>query len=556
LFFGSLAQLVEQRIFNPLVDGSNPSRPTILALGGNLVDPWNDRSQKKVGRSFFQFGFWTLISRIFGFVREMFAALVFGAGGSYDAFLVAFKIPNFLRRLFAEGAFAQALVPILSRYYSSVDDETQKKEFLGLIAGDLCIGLALITFLGIVAAPLLIRCFAPGFDPGMDSYLLAVRLLRITFGYIFCISLVALMSAVTNIQGYFAGTAFSPILLNLSMMGALLLITSIGGWGIEVLAWSILVGGGLQVLFFYGILKRLNVMWCWAICFRDPRIHSLFRLWGGALFASSIFQINILVSSIFASYLPVGSISWLHFSERLLEFPLGVFGTALVTVLVPRLSRYRVENNKEAINSLLQTATRWIIIVGVPATVGLFVLSDKIICTLFQYGAFSMRDTLMTTQSMIFFSLGICAFIANKLYTSVYYTRQEIAFPVKIAVATLIMNALLNIFLMPHWAHAGLAMASIITAWINFFFLLWGLKIRGLTIFGPRTVLWIGRVLLATAIMMVLLMVLTPTLASWQQWGMPLRLLVLVGCMGVAALCYGLILWLFRLPFRELAFQR
>jgi putative peptidoglycan lipid II flippase len=483
----------------------------------------------------------TFISRILGFVRDMLVASVFGAGGAYDAFIIAFKIPNFMRRLFAEGAFSQAFIPIFSEYKTK-GSKAALKQFLDQVASNLSLVVAVITIIGILAAPLVIQVFAPGFINEPERFDLAVRLLRITFAYLFFISLAALAGGVLNSYGRFAVPAFSPVLLNLSMIAATCLLAPKMDVPIEALAWGVLIGGALQLLvqipdlIKLGLMPRLRVSWS------DPGVKRVLTLMLPALFAASVIQINLMIASIFASFLPQGSLSWLYYSDRLLEFPLGVFGVALSTVVLPQLSKQYAAKAEGAFVATLDWSLRWIVLIGLPASVGLWVLSDEIVCTLFQYGQFSLEDTQKTGLSVAMFSMGIISFIGAKVLTSAYYARQNMRFPLKVAIISLCTNSVASFCLMGPFAHAGLALASVLSASLSFAFLVIKLYRDG---FYKPLLGWgffLARTGIAALFMFGLLVYLKPELEFWSAWSPALRFTWLFGLVLAALLAYCLTL--------------
>lgn len=415
----------------------------------------------------------TLVSRVLGFVRDMVFARLFGAGVGTDAFFIAFKIPNFLRRLFAEGAFSQAFVPVLGEYKASREEE-ETHELIDRVAGTLAGILFLVTLLGVLAAPLLIMVFAPGFIGDPDRFDLAVTMLRMTFPYLLFISLTAFAGSILNAYGKFAVPAFTPVFLNLSLIAAAIWLAPHMEQPVNALGIGVFLAGVVQLAFQLPFLKKLGLTprLQWGIA--HDGVRKILRLMLPAIFGSSVVQINLLFDTLIASFLVTGSVSWLYYSDRLVEFPLGIFGIALATVILPSLSRQHAQKSPEHFNHTLDWALRWVLIIGVPATVGLFMLAPSILTTLFQYGEFSAHDVRMSSISLMAYSLGLLGFILVKVLAPGFYARQDTRTPVRVGIIAMVSNMGLNIlFVVPlvmgeyEAPHAGLALATSTSAFIN-----------------------------------------------------------------------------------------
>jgi len=361
----------------------------------------------------------TFISRILGFVRDMVFAYFMGAVGGFDAFLVAFKIPNFMRGLFAEGAFAQAFVPVLSEYRLK-RTPSEIKSFIDHTAGTLAVGLLVATLLTEIATPVLVGVFAPGFivrHP--EQFELAKGMLRITFPYALLISLTAFCGAILNSFGAFAAAAFNPVLLNVALISAAILSTHYLDVPATGLAWGVFAGGVLQLLFLMPVLYRKGLLplprWGW----KDSGVRRVLRLMLPALFGVSATQIGLLLDSVFASFLPSGSIAWLYYSQQLTFFPLGVFGVALATVVLPHLSRKHADNHKGGFNQALDWALRCVLVIGIPAGIGLVLMAGPLVSTLFYSGGlFNQQDVAMVTLSLMAYSIGVPSFMLVKILAS------------------------------------------------------------------------------------------------------------------------------------------
>ena len=425
----------------------------------------------------------TTASRVFGFVRDVVIAQAFGASAGADAFFVAFRIPNFLRRLFAEGAFSQAFVPVLSNYRAQ-RDIAEVRDLASHVSGALIGALTVVTVAGVVAAPVLVAVFAPGFVSDPEKYALAVEMVRITFPYAFFISLVAFAGGILNTYGRFAVPAFTPVLLNLCLIGAALWLAPVLDVPVVALAWGVLAAGIVQLAFQFPFLSALGMLVRPRLRRAHKGVARVVSLILPAVFGVSVSQINLLVDTMIASFLVTGSVSWLYFSDRMVEFPLGVFGIALATVILPHLSRQHAGAARGSFSDTLDWSLRLVVLIATPAAVGLGVLAAPILTTLFQYGEFSAHDVEMAARSLLAFSLGLIAFVAVKVLATGYFSRQDTRTPVRVGVVAMLANIVLNLLLVVPLAHAGLALATTLSAFLNAGLLLRGLVKRG--VFRPR----------------------------------------------------------------------
>ncbi|WP_295547592.1 murein biosynthesis integral membrane protein MurJ [uncultured Stenotrophomonas sp.] len=396
-------------------------------------------------RGLVSFSSMTLISRVLGLVRDLTFNAAFGASAASDAFWVAFRIPNFLRRLFAEGSFASAFVPVLVEVKGRRPREL--REFVANVTGILASILLLVTAAGIIFAPMIASLFSFGESDG-EKFELTSGLLRITFPFILLVSLTALAGSVLNSFQKFAIPALTPVLLNICMIvGAV--------WGaaqtdppIMAMGWAVLIAGILQLAFQLPSLARLGMLvwprWNW----RDSDVRKVFRLMVPTLFGSSVAQVNLLFDTFLAAALIAGSQTWLSQADRFLELPLGLFGIALGTVILPALSRHHVSNDRVAFGEVLDWGMRTTLIISVPAMVGLAVLAEPLVATLFQRGKFTAFDTRMTGFSVLVLSLGLPAFALVKVLVPAFYSRQDTRTPVRAGVASLVANAILNVVLL------------------------------------------------------------------------------------------------------------
>lgn len=462
-------------------------------------------------------GSMTLLSRILGFVRDVVIARMFGAGMGADAFFIAFKIPNFLRRLFAEGAFSQAFVPVLSEYKSQ-REHAAVKDLVDRVTGSLGVTLLIVTTVGVLAAPLLVMIFAPGFINAGDKFELTTQLLRVTFPYLLFVALTALAGSILNAYGKFGVPAFTPTFLNLAMIGCALWLAPRMDEPVMALAWGVFIAGIVQLLFQLPFLYRLRLLPRPRRARGNEGVRRIRTLMLPAIFGSSVAQINLLFDTLIASFLVTGSVSWLYYSDRLVEFPLGIFGIALATVVLPSLSRNHAERSPEEFSRTLDWALRWVMLIGVPATAGLLVLSGPMLATLFQYGAFSAHDVAMATRSLMAYSLGLLAFILVKVLATGFYARQNTRTPVRIGIIAMVANMVMNVLLVFPLAHAGLALATSLAAFLNAALLYRQLRRDNCYAQQPGWGLLLLRVVLATAAMSGMLLWGAGDIEQWLAW--------------------------------------
>jgi len=408
----------------------------------------------------------TFLSRISGLVRDVIFARTIGTDLVADAFFVAFRIPNFLRRVFGEGAFAVAFVPVFAELRQKQPRE-QVQFFLDVMTGRLGLILISITLLGVVGAPLLVMGIAPGFIGDAEKFTATVDALRITFPYLFFISLVAMAGGILNTVGRFAIPAATPILLNLCLIGAALMLVPMMGNAAVALAVGVLVAGAVQLAFQAPFLAREGLFPRPRLGPRNEYVHRVFMLMLPALFGVSVAQINLLINTQLASFLVTGSVSWLYYADRLMEFPVGVFGIALATVILPSLSRMHADESPEKFSRLLDWSLRWVALITVPAAVALIVLAQPLLATLFQYGAFGPNDVVMAGNALVAFSVGLVPFVLIKVLAPGFYARQNTKTPVRIGVIAMVVNIVLAVILVFPLAHTGLALATSLAAIVN-----------------------------------------------------------------------------------------
>lgn len=491
----------------------------------------------------------TFISRMTGFIRDILIAQLFGAEAAVDSFLVAFKIPNFMRRLFAEGAFSQAFVPVLAEYQQKTDF-VKTRRFISHIAGNLLVILFIVTIIGCIYSSYVIRVFTPGFDVGASRFILASYMLKLTFPYLLLISMTALCGAVLNTYGRFAVPAFTPVLLNLSLMVAALWLAPLMETPIIALAWGVLIAGIAQLLFQLPFLFRARLLVLPRIDWHDKGVRRVLVLMVPALFGVSVAQVNLLLDTFFASFLPIGSVSWLYYSDRFVNFPLGVFGVAVATVILPHLSRQNVNEAKQGFARSLDWGIRLILLIAIPSMVSLGLFAKPIVIGLLAYGKFTTQDAIMTSWSLGAFALGVPGFMLVKVLASAFYSQQNIKTPVKVAAFSMVANTLLCLSLMPFLKHAGLALASSISGVLNAGLLLWLLVRRGIFQFQPGWVIYFGQLLFANSVLAIFLLYFHGNIQSWLILAGSQRVLYLLSLILGAMLLYIGMLYLVGIRFR------
>ena len=480
----------------------------------------------------------TMVSRVLGYVRDFFIARVFGAGLVTDAFFVAFKIPNLLRRLFAEGAFSQAFVPILAEYKNRTTIE-ETKSLIDAISTLLFLALVLAAALGVATAPLIIYATAPGWADEPEKFALAVSLLRITFPYIAFISLVALAAGILNTWNRFSVPAITPALLNVSFIVGAAFLAHRFDPPVRVLAWAVFAGGALQLAFQIPFLARLGLLPRWRIDFSHPGLRRVLFLMAPAAFGVSVSQVSLLINQIFASFLQTGSISWLYYADRLMELPAGVLGVAVGTILLPSLSKYHADANAAEYSRLLDWGLRISVLLAVPSAVALAVLALPLIAMLFQYGRFTAEDAWMTRQALVAYSIGLVGIILVKILAPGFYARQNVATPVKIGIVTLIATQAMNLAFVGPLRHAGLALAIGLGACLNAGLLYRFLRKSGIYTAQPGWPSFLLKVAAAVAVMAIALHFAMGEAAWWLAASWERKVPAVIGLVLLGAACYG-----------------
>ncbi len=494
-------------------------------------------------------GTMTLLSRVLGLLRDMVLAR-FGVFAGMDAFFVAFKIPNFMRRLFAEGAFSQAFVPVLSEYKSQRPHQ-EVHALVNRVAGTLMGVLTLLVVVCVLASPVLVVIFAPGFLRDPDKFELTAQMLRLTFPYLLFVSLVAFAAGILNTYGRFAAAAFAPVWLNVVLIGAALWVAPLLEQPVIALAAGVFAAGLVQILFLLPALRRIRMFPRPRWGGRDEGVRRILKLMVPGIVGSSVAQINLLFDTLIASFLVTGSVSWLYYSDRLVEFPMGVFAIALSTVILPSLSRHHAENSGQEFMQTLDWGLRWVLMIGLPSTLGLFLLAGPILTTLFQYGEFTGSDVEMAALSLSAYAFGLPAFMLVKILAPAFYSRKDTRTPVRIAIISMASNMLLNVvFVVPmvlldvRGPHAGLALATSVAAYVNAGLLYRRLRQDGIYVPMPGWLRLVAQLCIASVVMVILLLWGVAPLPEWGGWSGWKRVLHLTLWVFAGSGAYLLALWM------------
>lgn len=481
----------------------------------------------------------TLISRLLGFARDTLAAQLFGVSAAVDAFYIAFKIPNSLRGL-VEGPFSQVLVPVLSEYRET-RSLAEVRYLISCVAGMLVCVLLVITTLGMVGAEPWLRVVTPGLDT--ERFQLARHFLRITFPYLPLISLATLGIAVMNCYGLFWGAALTPIGFNFCMIGSALLLSPYFAEAVNSQAWGVLLAGFVQLLFTLPFLKSLSLLSWPRLDWQAPGIRRIIKLMLPAWFGALAGQIGLLINTGLASFLPSGSVSWLYYADRLVHFPLSVFGIALSTAMLPVLSRCYVTKDSTHFDQTLGWGLRCNLLIALPAAITMGVLSGPLVISLFEYGKFTQFDVMQTRYAVLGYTLGVPAFMVVRALASAYYAQQDIQTPVKILLCVLVVNVGLGMVMIPWLKQGGITLAHSLSAWIQAILLFRYLR-QSTGRLQPELGWWrwsLG-LLTANSILIVWLYWVTPEMSQWFQWYWYHRLMTLFILGVLSVLLYGLVL--------------
>lgn len=497
-------------------------------------------------RSTAVFGSMTLLSRLAGLARDMLQARVLGAGMMSDAFVIAYRIPNYLRRIFAEGSFAQAFVPVFNELKQK-GDHAALKDLLDHVAGTLCAVVLVVTGLGMALAPMIVSVMAPGTLEDPEKFALTSDLLRVTFPYLFFISGVALAGAVLNSFDRFALPAVTPVLHNLVLIAAMTVAVGWFSMPAWALAWGVFFAGLAQLLLLWPALRSLGLLPRLRLGFRHAGVRKVFTLMLPTLFSSSVAQLNLLIGTLFASLLVTGSQTWLYLAERLAEFPLGLFGVALGTVILPHLSRRHAATDAEGYSATLDWALRMVMLGALPAGIGLALMAEPLTMTIYQGGRFTPEDARMAAWALMAMSLGVPAFMATKVLAPAFFARQDTRTPMRAAIATVFCNVALTILIVtPLWlyeiegGHVGIALATSIAGFINAGLLWRALRRSGLLRPRPGWARLVLRAGFACALMAAAVLACLQALGSWAEMAVFARIGWLLAVVAAGGLAYAL----------------
>ena len=500
----------------------------------------------------------TMVSRVLGLIRDMVVAHYFSTVAT-DAFYVAFRIPNLLRRLFAEGAFSLAFVPVLSEYKEK-HSRQELNDLIDHVAGYLGLILFVVTLIGVIAAPIIMLIFAPGFGSKPESRPdLAIDMLRITFPYILFISLTAFVSGILNTFHKFAIPAFTPALLNIVMIAMAIFAAPYFNEPIMALAWGVFIAGIAQLVFQLPSLARLGLLPKFKLKGKHEGVSRIMRLMGPAIFGSSVAQLNLLINTMLASFLAAGSISWLYYSDRFVELPLAIVGVALGTVILPKLSSDHTKADASQFRHTMDWALRMGLLISIPSTIGLMMLAEPILAAVMLHGKFTWSDVEMSALSLMTYSFGLSGFIMVKVLAPGFYSRQDTKTPVKIGMISVVSNIVLNMLIVLPWyfsgkpgAHAGLALATALAGYVNSGLLFY--KLHQQQIFSPEQgwASYLAKVAFACVIMISALWLATPHDHYWQTTPITYKALSLMGLILLALTSYFGSLRLMGMPFKQM----
>ncbi|PCD90598.1 murein biosynthesis integral membrane protein MurJ [Vibrio mediterranei] len=500
----------------------------------------------------------TLVSRVLGLVRDVVVANLMGAGASADVFFFANKIPNFLRRLFAEGAFSQAFVPVLTEYHAS-GDKDKTRDLIAKASGTLGVIVTIVTLLGVIGSSVVTALFGFGWfldwlndGPAAPKFELASLMLKITFPYLWFITFVALSGAILNTLGKFAVSSFTPVFLNVMIILCAWFISPNLAQPEIGLALGVFLGGFVQFAFQLPFLIKEGVLvkpkWGW----RDPGVVKIRTLMIPALFGVSVSQINLLFDTFIASFLATGSISWLYYSDRLLEFPLGLFGIAIATVILPALSRKHVDAHSEGFASTMDWGVRMVILLGLPAMLGLMVLAKPMLMVLFMRGEFTPHDVHQASLSLLAYASGLLNFMLIKVLAPGYYSRQDTKTPVKYGIVAMVSNMVFNAIFAYFYGYVGLAMATALSAFINMALLYRGLHLQCVYQISRQTIGFVARLVMAAVVMVLVLRWQLQDMQQWLTWGLTERVYTLIGLILIGAVSYLVSLFVLGVRARDL----
>ena len=496
-------------------------------------------SKQSISQDTLRVSFWTFTSRIFGLIRDAATTSLLGAGVAHDVFVVILKIPNVFRRMVAEGAFNQAFIPVLVDYKKNKNTE-EITFFVNKVFSLLAAAVLTICLLAMIFAPLFILVFAPGFYFDPEKKLLAIDILRITFPYLFFISIVALFGGILNSFQRFSVPAATPIIFNITIIISVIFTADFFKSPVYAIAIAVFLSGIFQLLFNLFALKDLNLMPRWDWDYRDSGVKKVFALMLPGLLSGGILQLNILIDTIFASLLQTGSPTWLYISDRLMQLPLGIFGIAIATVILPKLSENFSTHDFKEFNNRFNWALQLIILISVPSAIGLYYLSGPIIETIFLRGEFSLKDAFMSAQSLQAFTYGLVAFMMIKVLNAGFFSRQDTKTPMIVTLFSFCINILLNWYLAFYLnlGHVGLALGSSLAAILSALILLFVLVKKSILKVFSSWILLLLRVSLGTILLIMMLEFISPIWFSWTQYSLGIQIVYLTAIICTSVMIY------------------
>lgn len=497
----------------------------------------------------------TMVSRILGFVRDTIIARTFGVSIMTDAFFIAFKLSNLLRRIFADGFFYQVFLPILSEY-KCFDTKKEIQMFIARTFGLLIIVLMTIIFAGLVIAPWIISIIVPGFDDVSEKFFITIVLFRIMLPYVLLISLTSLMGAILNVWNFFLIPAVTPIFLNISMIGCMLCLKYLNfNPPIIGLAWSVIIGGILQCIYYIPFLKKIDLLVLPEINLWDIKIRRICRSMSLVLIAISSNQISIIINTVLSSFLADGSVSWMYYADKIIELPLGVFGVTLTTILLPCLSKCVAKRNNIEYLRLVNWGIRLCCMLSFPSVIILATLSKPLVITLFQYGKFSEFDVMMTQYSVIAYSVGLPGLVLVKVLTAGFYARHDIKTPIQVIVITVIFAQCINIMCIHMLKHVTFAVSISLGSWLNVGLLYWKFKKKYSFKLESGLLYFFGKLIIALVVMCITIYIgMSIFVPNWVQGNIFHRLFRMINMLILGVSSYFITLWILGVRLKDFYF--
>ncbi len=505
------------------------------------------KSHKKIIKSTGVVGFFTLLSRFFGFIRDFVIAWFFGANLKADAFFVAFRIPNLLRRLFAEGSLTIAFIPIFTEYIQNKGKEEAFK-MVSSFFYVLSFILVLVSIAGILCAKPIVSVMAPGFIGSPEKFEITVLLTKIMFPYVLLICLVALSMGVLNVLGHFAAPSLAPLFLNISIIFSAFFVAPHLKEPVLALAFGVLCGGVLQLALQVPFLLKKKVYFWRCSSLFHPALKRISKLMLPAVVGSAVYQINIVVGTMLASTLPEGSISYLYYADRIVQFPLAIFAISLSTAILPDLSKYSAQKDIDTLKKTFSYGIKVLLFMTIPAMIGLIVLREPIIKLLFQRGAFSLFDAKMTSSALLCYLVGLWAFALVRVFVAMFYALQDTKTPVKIAIISIIFNIIISFILMKYLFHNGLALATSLSSILNLCMLSYALKKKIGNIDMISILKSAYKILASACLMGVTIFYFQNIVMNKEALSFPILLFGVLSMIALGSFLYFLFAYLFKSP--------